>query len=140
MLVGMMLLTCTDVAGSFFGHPVLGSEEVVGLLASLLIAFALPVSHMENAHIGVDLLYLKFPKRMKKIDDVIVGVLSAAFFLVAAWECFTYGNTLREVGRVSSTLQIPLCYIVYGLSFACVILSLVIFIEIIDTLKVRKHE
>ena len=139
MLVGSMLISCTDVAGSFFGHPLLGSEEVVGLLASLIIAFALPISHTEKAHIGVDLLYLRFPKRIKKIDDIFISLVSTFFFLVAAWESYTYGNTLREVGRVSSTLQIPLCYMVYGLSFACLILALVIFLEFFMLLKEGKN-
>ena len=55
-LVGMMLLTCVDVIGRKFGHPVFGSVELVGFMATLAVAFALPYTHQVRAHIGVEVL------------------------------------------------------------------------------------
>jgi TRAP-type C4-dicarboxylate transport system permease small subunit len=130
MLVGMMLLTCSDVAGNFFGSPILGSEEVVGLMASLLIAFALPAAHEEKAHIGIDLLYLKFPNWLKRINNAFIHSISAVFFAVTGWECYKYGNDLKRVGEVSPTLELPTYYITYAISAACFILTLVILLEI----------
>ena len=34
-LVGMMFLTCADVVGRFFRHPILGSVELVTFMAAL---------------------------------------------------------------------------------------------------------
>ena len=39
-LVGMMLLTCADVIGGVFGYPILGSEELVRLMAAMVLALA----------------------------------------------------------------------------------------------------
>ena len=44
-LVGMVSLTCVDVVGRFFGHPVFGSVELVGFMATLSVALALPYTH-----------------------------------------------------------------------------------------------
>ena len=34
-LMGMTLLTCADVVGRYLGHPILGSVEVVGFMATV---------------------------------------------------------------------------------------------------------
>ena len=61
-LVGMMLLTCVDVIGRKFGHPVFGSVELVGFMATLAAAFALPYTHQAKAHIGWRSWSRRFPE------------------------------------------------------------------------------
>ena len=61
-LLGMVPLTTADVVGSQFGYPILGSEEIVSLLGSLVIAFSMPFAQVEKSHIGVDLLYFPLKK------------------------------------------------------------------------------
>lgn len=135
MLVGMMLLTCSDVAGNFFGNPILGSEEIVGLMAAVLIAFALPAAHEEKTHIGIELVYDKFPPWLKRINNVAIHLLSAGFFFLAGWQCYTYGNELKASGEVSSTLELPTYFISYAISLACFVLTLVILMEIYRNVK-----
>ena len=134
-LIGMMLLTCADVVGSFFGHPLLGSEELTGMAAFLLLAFALPSTEMEKGHVGVDLLYMILPVRIQKINDCVVAFISFAFFCLVTWQCWLYADEVGEAGQVSATLQFPTFYLIYGVSFACGILALVIFIELLTLLK-----
>jgi len=40
----MMLLTVSDVVGRAFGHPIMGTFEVVGFMLALVIGFAMPRS------------------------------------------------------------------------------------------------
>lgn len=134
-LLGMMLLTCADVVGSIFRHPILGAEELVALWASILLAFCLPAAHIEKANVGVDFLYLKFPSGLKKINDIFVTLLSFILFSLISWQCFRYANTLREAGEVSMDLQLPSYLLVYGISFAIFILAIVILAELITLFK-----
>jgi len=134
-LIGMMLLTCADVAGSFFGHPLLGSEELTGMGAFLLLAFALPSTELEKGHVGVDLIYMLLPPHIKKINNCAVAILSSIFFLLVAWQCWVYANEVGQSGQVSATLQFPTFYLIYGVSFSCATLALVIFIEFLTLLK-----
>ncbi|WP_300458197.1 TRAP transporter small permease [Desulfobacula sp.] len=134
-LIAMMLLTCADVVGSFFGHPLLGSEELTGMGAFLLLAFAMPSTEMEKGHVGVDLLYMMLPPRIKRINDCVVVMLSFVLFCLVTWQCWLYANEVGEAGQVSATLQFPTFYLIYGVSFACGILALVIFIELLALLK-----
>lgn len=134
-LIGMMLLTCADVVGSFFGHPLLGSEELTGMAAFLLLAFAMPSTELEKGHVGVDLLYLLLPPRVKRVNDCVVAFISFALFCLVAWQCWLYAYEVGQAGQVSSTLQFPTFYLIYGVSFACGILALVILIELLTLLK-----
>lgn len=140
MLVAMMLVTCTDVVGNLFGFPVLGSEEIVSLMAALLIAFVLPAAHGEKAHIGVDLLYMKFPPKVKRINNAILSVLLIGFFGLMTWECCNYGGELRRIGQVSAILEIPTFYVIYAVAFGCGVLTLVVAAQLAGIVGGGRHE
>ena len=140
LLVGMMLLTCADVVGSLMGHPVLGSEEIVSLFAAMLLAFALPFVHREGGHIGVDLLYLRFPPRVKRVNNMFLSFISAIFFFLTARECYFYGQELKSTGEVSATLQLPTYYVLYAISFACFILFLVLVVEFLSLVRGKRDD
>ncbi len=140
MLVAMMIVTCLDVAGNAFGHPMLGSEEIVSLMAALLIAFMLPAAHQERAHIGVDLLYTRFSPNVKRINDGILCIIRIGFFLLVSWECVKYGLQLKEIGQVSATLELPTYYILYAIALGCFGLCLVIVSEFVDIVRGGIHE
>lgn len=139
-LVGMMLLTVADVVGNFFGHPILGAEEVVGFMASLMIAFALPISHQEKSHIGVDLLYMRMSKRGKRINNTIMSFFMALFFFIASWVSFKYAGYIKKVGTVSPTLGIPFYYIIYLIAFSFFILALNVLIDFISFVRGKRYE
>jgi TRAP-type C4-dicarboxylate transport system permease small subunit len=55
-LVGMMSLTCADVIGRYFlRHPIFGSVEIVGFMATTALAMALPYTHKIGGHVGVEI-------------------------------------------------------------------------------------
>ena len=131
-LLGMMLLTVADVIGSVFGYPVLGAEEMVALWASIMLAFALPAAHLDGSMVGVDLLYLRFPKFIKTINDFFVALVSCVLFVLMSWQALLYANELRASGEVTMTLQLPAYMLVYAVSFALIVLAIVIFFEMLS--------
>lgn len=134
-LMAMTILSCADVVGGAFGYPILGCEEMVGLMAALVLAFALPITQLEKGHIGVDLLRLRLSSRTNKALDMINALVGGAFFVVVSWQCYLYASRLREVKQVSATLQLPTYLLVYCVSLACLILALVLFVEFLTTRK-----
>jgi len=135
LLVAMMALTCTDVLSGALGLPILGAEEMVSLMAAVLLAFVLPTAHMKRAHIGIDLLYRHFGARLRKANDLCIGIVSAVFFLLASWQCVLYAEELQRAGEVSSTLQLPIYYILYAIGAACFVVVLVLAMEIVRLLR-----
>jgi len=57
-----MFLTFVDVVGRKFGHPIFGSVEIVGFLAIITIAAALPYTHKIDGHVGVESILNKGSK------------------------------------------------------------------------------
>jgi TRAP-type C4-dicarboxylate transport system permease small subunit len=138
-LLGMMLLTISDVVGSFFGHPVLGVEELVALWASILLAFSLPAAHIAKAHVGVDLLYMKLPPAFQKLNDLFITSISCVLFLLIGWQCYLYAGELRAAKEVTMTLQFPAYLLIFGVAFALLVKSTVIFFEIFSILNPEKQ-
>ncbi len=139
-LVGMVFLTCADVVGGLFDHPVLGSEEIVGLMAALVLAFGLPLTHIEKGHIGVDLLYRFFPDGMKRIVDIGISLVTGAFFALLTWQSYLYAKEMKAVGLVSPTVQFPVHYVIYGVFCGSLVLAMVIFVELVEGLRGEINE
>ena len=97
-LVGMAALTCVDVVGRFFGHPVFGSVELVGFMATLSVALALPYTHQVKGHIGVEILVRLFSDRTQTIIELCTSILSLGLFALITWRMAVYARTMQKSG------------------------------------------
>jgi TRAP-type C4-dicarboxylate transport system permease small subunit len=137
-LAGMTFLTCADVVGRFFRHPIFGSVEIVGFMATLAVAMALPYTDKIRGHVGVEILVRKFSERTQAIIDLLTRILSLALFGLVAWRMILYAYTMQESGEVSVILGFPEYVIIYITSFCFLVLSLGILQDTIDILKKLK--
>jgi len=135
-LVGMTLLTCVDVVGRAFGHPVFGSVELVGFMATLAVVMALPYTHQVQGHIGVELVVRLLSEKTQTYIDICTGLLSLTLFAVVTWRMVVYAFTMQESGEVSMNLELPEHLIIYVTAFCLLVFTLNI---LQDTLKnIRK--
>ncbi len=139
-LLGMTFLTCIDVVGRFFGHPIFGSVEMVGFMATLAVAMALPYTHQVKGHIGVEILVRMLTDRTQAIIELCTSILSVILFGLVTWRIAVYGTTMQKSGEVSMSLEFPEYIIIYIVSFCFLIFFLLIFRDIkesIDKLRGR---
>ena len=134
-LVCMTLLTCTDVIGRFFRHPILGSMEIVGFMATIAIAMALPYTHKIGSHVGVEILVRQFSEKTQSIIDIVTRVLSIFLFAIVTWQMALYALSMQRSGEVSMNLEFPIYVIIYITSFCLLILTLAILQETFDRIK-----
>lgn len=134
-LVGMTFLTCADVVGRFFRHPIFGSVELVGFMATLAVAMALPYTQQIKGHIGVEILVRVFPKRTQAIIDICTSLLSLGLFVLVSWRMAAYASDIHHSGEVSMNLQFPTYYVIYVVAFCFIIFTLIILHDIIDNIK-----
>lgn len=140
LLVGMMGLTCADVIGRVFGHPVLGAVELVVAMASLAIGMGLPVTHADKGHVGVEILIRLLSKRAQAIIELCTSTVSFLLFAIVSWRMFVYAHTLQKTGEETVNLALPLFIFIYALSFCLVVFTLTILKDIfvnIQKLRVR---
>jgi TRAP-type C4-dicarboxylate transport system permease small subunit len=138
-LMGMTLLTCVDVVGRFFRHPVFGSVELVTVMATIAVAAAMPFTHKEQGHIGVEILVRLLSPKKQCITDIFTGVLSLILFAIVTWRMTTYAADIRDSGEVSLNLQLPTYVFIYFIAFCCLVFTLIILQEIIaNVVKLRR--
>ena len=137
-LVGMVALTCVDVVGRFFVHPIFGSVEIVGFMATLAVGLALPYTHQAKGHIGVDILVRLFSERTQAIIDLCTSIFSMGLFALITWRMVDYARTLQKAGEVSMSLEFPEYIIIYITSFCFFVFFLLIIQDITGYFKLLK--
>ncbi|MCG8636598.1 MAG: TRAP transporter small permease [Desulfobacterales bacterium] len=138
-LVCMMMLTVADVIGRFFKHPIFGSVELVGFLAVIVMAAALPYTFKMDGHVGVEIIVRLLPKKTRLRLALLTQGLSLCLFSIIAWQMFLYAGDIHETGEVSMNLEFPIYYIVYLLATALAIFSVTILERIVDIIKQLKE-
>jgi TRAP-type C4-dicarboxylate transport system permease small subunit len=138
-LTCMMLLTVVDVIGRFFKHPIFGSVELVGFLATIVVAAALPYTYKVEGHVGVEILVRLLSQKAQICIDIFTRALSLILFSVVSWQMFLYAEDIQKTGEVSMNLEFPIYYIVYLLAAGLFIFSATILERIVDTIKQLKE-
>ena len=138
-LVGMMLLTCVDVVGRAFGHPIFGSVEIVGFMATLAVVMAMPYTHQVQGHIGVEIVVRLFSEKTQTIIDICTGIVSLILFAVVTWRMTVYANTMKASGEVSMNLELPEHFVIYATAVCLLIFTLIIFQDIINNIRKLKE-
>jgi TRAP-type C4-dicarboxylate transport system permease small subunit len=137
-LVGMTLLTCADVVGRAMGHPIFGSVEIVGFMATLAVVMALPYTHQVNGHIGVEILVRLLSEKTQAKIDICTGILSLGLFALVTWRMMVYGRTMQESGEVSMNLELPEHFVIYVAACCLLVFTLNILQSLIDNFRKLK--
>ena len=133
-LVGMIALTCGNILLRLVWGPITGAVELTGYLSAVLAAFSLGYTQMRKGHIAVDVLVMAFPRRLQQTSGFLNNLFCFLFFLVVAWQAAERASVLRHTGELSETLQIIYYPFIYCTAFGCLVLSLVLFQDMLQNL------
>jgi|GEM_PF-1752246 len=134
VLFAMMAVTCLDVVGRYFGHPVPGTYDMVGIGGGAVLALGLAMSHVAGMRISMNSLY-KRPEFLRRMVNVLVSVLSVGTLALISWRCFKLGNDLLKREVVSDTIQIPLYPFLYLAGFGMSVYCIVVLVEFLMTFR-----
>lgn len=138
-LVSMALITGVDVLGrGVFNTPLFGTEEIVTILAVLVVGFSLPYAHSQGSHIGVEVFYSKLGTTSRRVLTFCTNLASGTLFGVVAWRMWLYGQSLERSGEVSMNLELPTYHVVYVLAFCFLVFSLCLLRGALNTVSHRK--
>ena len=129
----MMVLTFSDVVLRYFGYPIKGAYDIVGLSGAFAIALPIAYTQVLRGHIGIDFIVARFPKRVRGVIDTVNRVLNIGVYSLLAWQCAVYGKKLWSVGRVSETLKLPIFPFPFVVAVGCALMSVVLVIELCST-------
>jgi TRAP-type C4-dicarboxylate transport system permease small subunit len=135
----MALITGADVAmRGIFNTPIFGSEEIVSILGVIAVGFALPYTHFQKSHIGVEIIVRRFSKKTRNIIKLITNSATLALMGIVAWRMFLYAQSLGKSGEVSMNLELPEYYVVYVLSFGLSIYAICLLRDVIKFFTQRE--
>lgn len=130
-LTCLMLLTTIDVIGRTFGHPIIGTYELVGLGGAIVLGFALPITSWIRGHIFVDTSFLGLSRPVQNGLNVATRLVSAAVFVLVGWNLVLLGYELYTAGEVTLTRHLPFYPVAYGLAACCFIQCIVLICDIV---------
>lgn len=133
-LFGMALLTCADVVGRIFKHPIFGSVELVSFMGVLAIATALPFTHMERGHIGVELVVRRLSQKMRLVVELITETLALLLFAILSWRMFLYAYKIFSSGELSMNLQLPEYYVILALALCLTVFCFFLIFSLFSTI------
>jgi TRAP-type C4-dicarboxylate transport system permease small subunit len=127
-LLLMIFLVCANIITRLFGLPITGTYELVEILLVILVSFSFGFGSLTDCHIKVDFILQRFPPDKQRSIDKITNLVSVGLFALVGWRCFVLATSLRETGEVSTTLWIPHFPLLYGVSFNCLVVCLVLLL------------
>lgn len=79
----LMVWVFTDVIFRyFFNSPIVGTIEISGeYFMVMIVLLSLSYTHMKNGHINVELLYGRFPEKVKGIVRILTNLIMLILFI-----------------------------------------------------------
>jgi TRAP-type C4-dicarboxylate transport system permease small subunit len=109
IVLGLLAWTVADIAArSLFNNPLSGTVELTELAVVPMVYLGLSYAESRDAHIAVDLLYVRLPVRARLALRVFAGLASLAVIAVMTWRLYVYAGQLDAGGYVTGILRIPL--------------------------------
>jgi TRAP-type C4-dicarboxylate transport system permease small subunit len=129
-LAFMLVFTVISVAMRAFARPIVGDLEIISFSGSVVVGFALPYTTLSKAHVAVDMIMGKLPRRAENWLQVFTRVVCLALFMWMGWNFFTMSLDMIRVGEVTQVLRLPYYPITLGLALGCFIECFVFLVQI----------
>jgi TRAP-type C4-dicarboxylate transport system permease small subunit len=125
MLGFMMLLTVVDVFMRYvLNAPITGATEVSELMMVIVVFPALAWIAIERSHIKVDLLVVKWPRRVQLMVEIVTLLVTLAMFFIITWQSFLESMEVKEATSLLEVPEAPFHWIM-TLGFAMLCLAIV---------------
>jgi TRAP-type C4-dicarboxylate transport system permease small subunit len=141
IVAAMVLVVLNVLLRAIFGKPILGTYEFTGFLTAVIVGFGIAFCLVLDAHISIDFLTEKLPKKVQNILGTVTNSLMFVLMSVFTYYIFQYATKLLKSNSVSATTQFPYYIIVYIIGVCFVVLSLVLLTKVKDCiLEAKKNE
>jgi len=138
-LAAITVLTCADIVLRLVWRPILGAVELSAFFGAVVTAFSLGYTQMMKGHVVVDIFVERFPKKTRRVLNMISYLICMIFFALLAWQISKHATNLWRTREITETLRIAFYPFVYAVAIGCIILSLVLLKDLLNTLLREKE-
>ncbi len=137
-LISIMLIAAVNMLFRPFGYPLTGSFELMGYGSAIITGLGLGFSYQQKSHIAVDILFKKFPQRVRLVLSLLGKIACVAFFFLVSKKMLSMAFSFKESGELSETLRLPFYPITIAVAFGLLVLCLNIVYSIyLECIKLR---
>jgi TRAP-type C4-dicarboxylate transport system permease small subunit len=137
-MLGLVFLIVTDVGLRYlFNRPIMSTHELVMFTMAIVVFSALGYTASVDGHVRIDLVVSQLPKGTQRFFRGVTSLLSAGLFALIAQQNLVRVKTLRLEGLTSSILHVPVYPFYLFAAFGCALLSLVLLLDVLDSLMPR---
>jgi TRAP-type C4-dicarboxylate transport system permease small subunit len=136
-LTFMMFLTVCDVLLRSFGHPIMGTFEIVSQSLAIVIGFGIPKVSVDRGHVYMEFLLDRISKKSRAVLNTFTRVICILLFVLIAYNLIRVGNEFRLSGEVTSTIRLPFFPLAYAVGVCC---FLQVFVFLKDILTIWRPE
>ena len=129
------ILTVDVIFRFAFNRPFQGVYEISELMMIMVVFLAAAYTQYMKSNISVDLIYSRFPKKLQAGLDVLLYFLSLGIWSVVTWRAFVYMQFLWEMKKVTDVQLILVAPFQLILAIGCVMLSIVLLLDLIHSLR-----
>ena len=134
-LVLMVLLTVADVLLRYvFNRPILGSYELTEFMMAILVFSTVGYTMAVKGHVVVDLVMTQLPQRGRDILECVTSFIAFILFAMVTWRNALQAGTAWERNDVTAELFIPISPFILFVALGIAVLSLVLFVQFIQSL------
>ena len=127
IFIAIILVFFNVVMRFVFNRPTEWGNEVACYLLLLIGASGVVYALLLERHIRADILYIRLPRKVQAITDLVTLSLSLAFCVIGAWKSFELTLQALRGGWVHQPLYLVpvwLTYAIVTLSFVLLCLAL----------------
>ena len=132
VLFVLMLITGIDVAGYYiFKQPLVGAYEMSELCMASVVLLGWAYTHVEKAHVDIDLVYNRLPLLMQKILDLIIPLIGLALFIFITWQSINFVTDSIGWHEKTEMVHLPVWIFKLFITIGAVSISLRFIIDLI---------
>lgn len=124
-MIGIVLLTFTGVMTRYVWNlPIVGADEIASFMFLWTAVFGAAAGFKYNQHGSVPILADRLPQNLRRIADLIVLAVIAAFFLFLSYYTWHFLLQSHRIGQTSPATGIPVWIVNAGIFAALVLCSM----------------
>jgi len=133
ILLAAVLIGIDVLMRKFLTRSIGGADELAGYALAIGTAWGLGAALIDRAHIRIDSLYVRFPRKLRLALDLAALILFVAFFALMSWhglgvvsQSWTSGS--RSQSALETPTLIPQALWIVGL-IGFVVVGLLLFVH-----------
>jgi len=140
LILLMLLITADVLLRALLKWPILGTNELSEFMMIIVVYLAIAYTQHKKSHVSVDLLITRFPKKLQAIVDSVTYFLGFSLCTLMAWQAFVDVGRLRDIGRVSDILSIPVAPFQLVMAIGFVVFCLVLLLDLLHSIRKATKE